>query len=542
MMETSDTAATHAQTARPKRRGGCAGCAAWALVLFWLVMLLAAAGAVGGAASVRRGDRILAGTTAFGHDLGGMTRGEAAALLESDWQSHRIALVAGDESWTLSPAQVGAVLDADATAGRAYRQGRGQITLDGAWPLARRLLATTGLVSSATDPIQVEPVWRFDPDAAAQTLRTLGGQLEIVPQNAGVRVTDGRVEAVPATQGRALDIAGTLATLEQHPWQNDLARPPSNTALRFTLPIVSRTAAITDVSALIDQVTPLLAAPITLQLYDAIRDQRATWSVSPAELGQWLSFGATAAAGESPASPAWSVDEARVADAIAARNATFGDERYVDPGAAVPALIEAFKARQPEIRLAVKHGERTHSVQQGETLSSIAVDYGMPYPWILKANPETGDSLFVGDKITIPSVDGLLPLPVVENKRIRISMKDQRMQAYEDGRVKWDWPISTGIPSSPTSPGVFQIQTHEPMAYAGQWNLYMPWFMGIYRPVPDQEFMNGFHGFPSRDKKQLLWTRNLGHPVTYGCILVDTANAKLLYDWAEPGVVVEIAP
>ena len=72
--------------------------------------------------------------------------------------------------------------------------------------------------------------------------------------------------------------------------------------------------------------------------------------------------------------------------------------------------------------------------------------------------------------------------------------------------------------------------------------MYMPWFMGIYQPVPDQAFMNGFHGFPSRDRKQFLWERNLGHPITYGCILISTTNAKALYDWAEAGVVVEIMP
>jgi lipoprotein-anchoring transpeptidase ErfK/SrfK len=52
--------------------------------------------------------------------------------------------------------------------------------------------------------------------------------------------------------------------------------------------------------------------------------------------------------------------------------------------------------------------------------------------------------------------------------------------------------------------------------------------------------MNGFHGFPSRGGTQLLWTNNLGRPVTYGCILVSTDNAKALYDWAQEGVVVEI--
>lgn len=542
MMQTSNASATPAQTAQPKRRAGCAGCAAWAILLFWLAILLLIAGAVVGLANIHRSDRILAGVHSFGRDLGGMTPAEAAASLQSDWQSHQIILDTGEQQWTLSPAQVGAVLDADATAERAHRQGRGQPTLDKALPLARRLLATTGLIPITVDPIQVEPVWRFDRNAAAETLRALGGQLEIIPQDAGVQVTGGRVEAISPAMGQALDIASMLATLEKHPWQIALARPLSGATLRFTLPVVPQSPAITDVSAVVDQVTPLLTSSINLQLYDAIRDQRTTWTASPDDMGQWLSFQIANAGTDSSKSLSWSVDEARVAAFIAAQNATFGDERYVDPETTVPALVEAFVARQTEVRLQVKHGEREHVVRAGETLSSIAIDYGMPYPWILKANPQTGDNLFVGDKIKIPSVDGLLLLPVVEDKRIKVSIKDQKMQAYENGQVKWAWPVSTGMQSSPTSPGVFQIQTHEPMAYAGRWNLYMPWFMGIYRPVPDQDFMNGFHGFPSRDKKQILWTRNLGRPITYGCILLSTDNAKLLYDWAEEGVVVEITP
>ena len=68
----------------------------------------------------------------------------------------------------------------------------------------------------------------------------------------------------------------------------------------------------------------------------------------------------------------------------------------------------------------------------------------------------------------------------------------------------------------------------------------MPWFLGVYRPVPDVDFMNGFHGFPSRAGSQILWINDLGHPITYGCILLSTENAKALYDWAQAGVVVDI--
>jgi lipoprotein-anchoring transpeptidase ErfK/SrfK len=52
--------------------------------------------------------------------------------------------------------------------------------------------------------------------------------------------------------------------------------------------------------------------------------------------------------------------------------------------------------------------------------------------------------------------------------------------------------------------------------------------------------MNGFHGFPNRDGFNLLWTGDLGRPVTYGCILLSSENAQTLYGWAEDGVVVEI--
>jgi lipoprotein-anchoring transpeptidase ErfK/SrfK len=68
----------------------------------------------------------------------------------------------------------------------------------------------------------------------------------------------------------------------------------------------------------------------------------------------------------------------------------------------------------------------------------------------------------------------------------------------------------------------------------------MPHFIGIYRPVPSSSFMNGFHGFPTRDGYNLLWVNDLGRPATYGCILVSSENAISLFDWAEAGVIVEV--
>ena len=95
--------------------------------------------------------------------------------------------------------------------------------------------------------------------------------------------------------------------------------------------MVTRLPAITDVSGIVSEVEPLLAAPITLRLYDPSgmsarldglagrHEPLAVVSDHRHGRGEVLS---------------WSVDEAKVADFIAAQNKSFGDERYVDPNIA----------------------------------------------------------------------------------------------------------------------------------------------------------------------------------------------------------------
>lgn len=512
----------------------------WLFLTTWIVILGLVLAAGIGLAQIYRGDQILAGVQVLGRDLSGKLPGEAGEVLRSEWATRTVVLQTGEQRWSLSPEQVGVVLEAEQTARAAQALGRGAIDTESLWPTVRRLAASSGLIPVDVDPIAEPPAWRFDRETAVRTLRTLAGQVDVPVENAGVRVAAGRIETTPAVAGQALDIAALLAQLETHSWTTALADPAAPPA-RFELPMVPQPPAISDVSALVAQLQPLLAAPITLHLYDAIRDEQITWSAPPDELGNWVTFAISDTVG-SGKTLIWSVDEEAVAAFVREQNQSFADERYVEPRAVVPALTEAFRANQTEVHLQVSHGEREHVVRSGETLSSIAFDYGMPYPWIQAANPGAGDALFVGDRLRIPSVDALLPLPVIENKRIIVSLTGQKVQVYENGQLKWDWRASTGIASSPTSPGVFQVQTHEELAYAGVWDLYMPWFMGIYRVAPGQEFMNGFHGFPSRDRKQFLWERNLGGPITYGCILISTTNAKLLYDWTEVGVVVEIRP
>jgi lipoprotein-anchoring transpeptidase ErfK/SrfK len=499
-----------------------------------LVSLLAMAGA---AFLLYRADWIAPGMVSMGVDLSGMSVAEAQSALTAYWSQQRINVDGTPAELSLSPEELGIALDVQAITESAYRRSREFHSPSDIEVILTRMLAAVTFNSGspsvswqAPTSSAIEPIWHFDPSVAAATLRNLAIALESAPQDAAVRVVSGRVEAVPAVEGRALDLAKTLAAIESGPWQVVGSQ-------RLSLVVVQLTPAITDTTMVVEAVGPLLADSVRLALYDPIRNEERTWEIQPVTLGGWLEFRADPA---DPARLTWALDRSAVEKTLAEDQPGLGEGRFVDAAEASEAITAAALDRSAVVRLRIYHQEQSHIVVPGETLSSIALDYGIPYPYIMAANPELGATLLAGFPLTIPSPDILLPLTVVEDKRVVVSLAQQRLRAYEQGDLKWEWPISSGLPSSPTSPGVFQVQSHEENAYAANWDLWMPWFMGIYRPVPNQDFMNGFHGFPSRDQHQLLWTDALGRRVTYGCILMSTENAQKLYEWAEPGVVVEV--
>jgi LysM repeat protein len=464
-----------------------------------------------------RSERIIPGVYVDGVAIGGRSTAEAMALLQQHWGQRQITLVdASNTHQTVELATLGLALDIAATRQLAHQQGRSLTTL-------RELIRSRGR-------LELAPSYHYDPLLARQTLETLAPQLEVPPVEAELRLVAGRVEATSARAGQSLDVSATLSQLNQNPAQ---------VVNQGRLPLVMRSVAprLADISGPLAEANQLLENSIFIRAYDPINDETVEWQLEAAEWSDWLSLEIEP---DEPAQLAWSLDADKVRTFLAGQIGRLGQERYLELDSAVPAITAALKAQTWPVRLRLYHHPRQHTVQPGETLSSIGYNYGLPYPWIEQANPGLGNALAPGQVITIPSPDALLPLPVVEHKRLVVSLSQQKLWAYENGLLKWEWPVSTGIASSPTVPGVFQVQTHQLNAYAANWNLWMPHFLGIYRPVPTSDFMNGLHGFPTRNGSTLLWTDDLGHPVTYGCILVNSTQAATLYDWAEDGVVVEV--
>ncbi|MFN8373425.1 MAG: L,D-transpeptidase family protein [Anaerolineae bacterium] len=477
------------------------------------LLMIAMCGAVVLGVTMVYAQGILPGVEALGVDLGGMPPSEASARLAAQWTT--VTLSDGQRTWAISPASLGLSLDTEATVRAAYLQGRGQ----------------GNMFSALFGRIVVQPIITVDLQIAQQGLASLAPTVEIAPVNAGVHVVNGQVETTPPQDGRALDISGTLARLQ--------TQQPFATNGAFELAMVNVQPTITDASPMLAEAQRLLSNPYIFNVFDPVTGDVVQWSLMPENWATWL----TAVPDSSrPTGLAFMIDTGQAADYLQAQaSAVLDASRYlnIDEAAAEAQAAVASGVTQSYVR--VYHHDTQYVVQPGETIVSIAWDVGVPYLYIQAANGGM-ESVSAGQSITIPSADNFFDYPPIPNKRIVVSISQQHMWVYENGGVIWDAVISTGIASSPTWPGIYQVISHEPNAYAGNWDLYMPNFMGIYRPIPGADFTNGFHGFPTRGGSQLLWTNNLGTRVTYGCVLVGDSNIQTLYNWAENGVVVEIQP
>jgi len=289
---------------------------------------------------------------------------------------------------------------------------------------------------------------------------------------------------------------------------------------------------ISDLSPVLDEIEAVVSQELTLRAYDPILNETLTWTVPEEVKRHWVSVDSeTFEVG-------LAISDEDIEALLDNWETGLGEGRTF---AGLPSLSDIQQAWSDgeALQVEIYHKPTTYQVGHGQSLWAISLELGMPMWRIMDANPGlTANNISAGMSLTIPSKNDLLPLPVVKNKRILIDISEQRMTVYENGQVRNTYLVSTGVSDSPTMAGIFQIQTHEINAYASNWDLYMPHFMGIYEAWPG--FMNGIHGLPLLSGGGRLWASSLGSPASYGCIILDLAAAEDLYHWADPGVVVEI--
>ncbi len=510
-------------SARPLRAGGAAAGmllrdAAWHLRRDTRYLLLLIAGLVAVIAlyvilHVTQ-NRLFPNVWSLGVNLGDLTEDEAAAALEQEWNNNlRIRLLDGENTWDMTPAELGIALDARATARQARSVGAGGVPFG--W--------------------NVEPVVSLNELTTQTALLNLSENVKVAPFNAGYRWEGEQVVGVPGMPGRYMDVASSMTAL-----QSQLAQVADSRQLELVM-----TPALPDVidpQPYLAQAAALVSRTFLIRGYDPFTDEQLVWMADPRTVVDWLEAGPESLTlREEPF--------ARYLDQQSAQLAAQNSLRFLEPSDAIEKMRSAIGQGQSEVTLRVRYRSSTYEVARGDTGYSISREAGVPFFLVQRANPARNwdEPIYAGDVINVPSRDLVLPLDPVPNKRIVVDLETQQLWAFENGQLIFNWLISSGMDRAPTSPGVYQIISHEEQATGGSielcgddscgtWEMY--WFMGIYEVVPG--LVNGFHGAVLLPGGRYLGDGNVGRPFTYGCVMSNNDQAEQLYLWANEGTVVEI--
>ncbi|MCA9905500.1 MAG: L,D-transpeptidase family protein, partial [Anaerolineae bacterium] len=375
-------------------------------------------------------------------------------------------------------------------------------------------------------------------ELAAQTyLLDLSLQANVAPFNAGYRWVGEELETVAAREGKTMDVAATLS---------DLMNAAQTVVQTRQLDLVMLPVApsLENADRYLEAARDLTSQTFQLVGYDPFVDQEIAWSTDRDTFTSWIEAG--------PDGLDLRADTFRPFLDAQARtlNDTADGLRFIEPTDVMEKLHGAIRAGVASTTVRIRYRSTSYEVVSGDTGNRIARKTGIPFFLIQQANPNLDfetTTLYVGDTIQLPSRDLVLPIDPVPGKRIVVNLNTQSLVAYENGAEVFNWPISSGLPNAPTSPGIFQILTHNDVASGssytlcgdrgcGQWQMY--WFMGIYEVIPG--LMNGFHGAVLLPGGQYLGGGNVGQPYTFGCVMSRDDQAQQLYEWAAEGTVVEI--
>jgi lipoprotein-anchoring transpeptidase ErfK/SrfK len=470
--------------------------------------------------------RIYPNVYVLGENLGGFTVEEASHHLHDVFASHDtgdLILSDGDQSWRIPWSEAGMRLDVHATAEHAFAVGRenGWQTLISMW-----LGKHAGGIRH-----DVSPVFSIDAQMTRRALEKIAPDLYEPATDATFKLDGDQLVTTPSRPGRALDVDATTEKII-----NTVRHLGPDYPFAPTYETVQPR--IENVDGARAQAEDLLNREIRVAARGDHEGEtfRWNWTLGRETIASWLRVEKT------EGNPGFDVHldpsavEAAVAELAAEPEAGdwgFPREQVTEE------ILELFEAGGGEFAVELTPPPRIYVVQSGDRLTTIAAKFGMPPGLIAELNRDIDlNQLYVGQELIIPPQDVLTPYETVPNKRVVISIPEQRLRAYENGQLLYDWPCSTGKKDSPTYTGQFQVLSKDEMAYASQWDLEMPHFIGVYRA--GGATINGIHALPFLPNGQRLWAGNLGSRASFGCIILGVEEAETLFNWVELGVPVTI--
>jgi len=439
--------------------------------------------------------RGLPGVTVAGTSVTGQTAEQAAAALSQRAADVGIDVTLDGRTTTFTLADLGAVVDAEATIANAF-EANGQ--------LGSRLSALT---AGRDVPIVVS----FDDSRAQQVVDGLVGDASAPARDATVSVAaDGASFAVtPAQAGISVD-AGPLieaataaaATLTS----TDVVLSPTSVE-----PLVSTEKA----QKVADAANGLVSLDVAVDGRGEIHAASATEKVG------WVALPALDTADPQPA-----VDGARVGAWIA----SVGEATEIAPVAGVRNVNE-----RGEVVSISQEGQTGYAATNTDAVTSEAVaalQAGVPYSGALSydATEPTYE-----DRLIAEGAQNLVYQAAPGEKWLDVDLSSNSVTAYEGATVvSGPMAMVPGMPEMPTPTGTFRVYLkYDVQTMRGTNPDGTPY---VAPGIPWVTYFTGsiaFHGAPWRDS--FGWS---GPGGSHGCVNLPVSSAKFIYDWAPMGTVV----
>ncbi|MCL4505651.1 MAG: peptidoglycan binding domain-containing protein [Chloroflexi bacterium] len=489
----------------------------WVILAPLLLVAAIAAAVLGAVAWFEQAyaERIYPGITIGPFDVGGMTRTEAEAAVNT--QSARMLGMFDFQGarWFAPWPALGIRANAAEAAQQAYQVGRsGSLDQRFADWQARRPAVVT---------------FSYDVALSRQFLESHRADVYIAPRDATVSVADGAATSTNGAAGREIDIDATL----QDAFARLLSEQPVEVRTHPIPPAVHDSAA----GAAAAQLNIWLQRPFALTMW--WDNRMVTRAIAPVERMGWVQHRRM---GDGIAT---ALNAEGIRASLAAINAKLGPTAAMRLDEATGMTLSALQRGMAQVWFVVPHGDIPYVIQRGDTFESVGDRYGIPVTRILAANPDIwADGGFVpGQQITIPTQNIMLPAPIgpTNQQRIEVDLTRQRLLAYDSANLVLSASISSGIPKWRTLVGVFQVEEKVDDAYNKLAAIHMPNWLSIYDiGDPGNSLTNGIHALPVLGGGRRLWSGYLGHPVSFGCVVMGIADSDALYKWVQIGTPVLI--
>lgn len=417
---------------------------------------------------------IAPGTSIAGVPVGGLTPGAAADAVQERLAQTTIVLTGSGGGAEVTAPELGATVDATALADAAFASHP-------AWNLGQ-WFAEPDEVSVAIDPV-----------AAAAALKAAVPALYVEPTNATIDY-DGKSAAyvvTPAVDGAGIDQTTVQAALDEAfasgETSIDLEATTAPLAPEGPTSVADATAAI--LNRMLDTAGFYVGSERTVPIE---RSTLASWlTVTPAERG---TFEITASASDI---------QPLVDDLAAAVNRKPVNATVIvnSAGTVLSTPTEGVAGR------ALKSTDGIANAYADQLATGNAV-YELP----VKATDFKTTSLA---------------------RMLEVDLSEQRLYVKENGAVVDSWPISSGLPNTPTYTGHYTINYKTPVQTMNGYDRDAAGNITGKYSTPNVKwpmYFNGgqaFHG--------VYWHNNFGNTMSHGCVGMPEWRAQWIYNWAPYG-------